>query len=399
MGHANKDKTPPPITFVKDFLNRHGNKACQIKKVRTDQGGELWRSQKFKDMIHESGFICEPTGAGDPAQNGKAEAPNKSLARMMRAMLYNAGLSSKYWSYALVHAIYVKNRTPHFCHSFKKSPYEVLTGTKPNLSHLRVWGCRVVVKQPDPRKAKLDSIAREGVFLRYTATNKNIVYIDIETQQEKIGSNVRYDEANFINGSINPGGTALRQAGRGYEKCTTETEHAANKQANAKQETQITTSHPTPLSRVKIMKRHPQAHMPVRATKASAGLDISTYESISIEPGETKAIPTGISMSLPPNTYGKLLPRSGNTIKKNIDVKAGVIDADYTGEIKVILHNFGNNTQSFSAGDKIAQLVIEKIDMATPIEWSKDIPCTERGERGFGSSTESLEKQQFLRSN
>ena len=82
----------PPLEYVRDFLQKHGNQNCQIKKVRTDQGGELWKNSSFKTMIHESGYICEPTGAGDPAQNGRAEAPNKSLARMMRAMLYNASL-------------------------------------------------------------------------------------------------------------------------------------------------------------------------------------------------------------------------------------------------------------------------------------------------------------------
>jgi len=95
----------PPLEFVKDFLSKHGDNKCKIKVVRTDQGGELWKSNKFKEVIRESTFPAEPTGADDPAQNGKVERPNQTLARMMRSMLYTAGLGSEFWSYAIQHAI------------------------------------------------------------------------------------------------------------------------------------------------------------------------------------------------------------------------------------------------------------------------------------------------------
>ena len=223
-----------------------------------------------------------------------------------------------------------------------------------------------MVKQPNPRPAKLDSIAREGIFLRYTATDKNIVYIDIETHQEKIGSHVKYDEANFLTGSMNPGAQALRQAGN---QTTTSTPSSSNDS--------------TP---IQFVKHHPDAILPSRATKASAGLDIATYQDIQIPPGALIKASTGISVALPTNTCGRLLPRSGNTVKKQVDVKAGVIDADYTGELQVLLHNFGEQTQHFQAGDNIAQLVIESINMSTPTAWTDNIPQTERGSNGFGSS-------------
>ena len=84
-------------------------------------------------------------------------------------------------------------------------------------------------------------------------------------------------------------------------------------------------------------------------------------------------------MALPQNTCGRLLPCSGNTINKQVDVKAGVIDADITGEMKVLLHKFGEKTQNFCTGDKIAQLVVESIHMSTPRKWTESIPQTERG--------------------
>ena len=358
----------PPLEYVRDFLQKNSNKKCQIKRVRTDQGGELWKSSKFKTMIHNSGFICEPTAAGDPAQNGRAEAPNKFLARMLRGMLYNASLSSKYWSYALTHAVYVKNRLPHSRHKFQMSPYEAWTGTKPNLSLLRVWGCRVTVKQPNPRSAKLDSIAREGIFLRYTATDKNIVYIDLESHQEKIGSHVVYDEANFVDGSVNPGGVALKHAGAPTSIKSKPT-LVPTSQPVLSPPQQVAQHHQfqsTKSDSLQIMKTHPDAVLPYRATQGSAGLDITTFIDFSIKPKELKPIPTGLAISLPPSTCGKLMSRSGNTLHKNIEVKGGLIDADYTGEIQVLLYNFGDTLQSFKQGDKIAQLVIETIHMQSP---------------------------------
>ena len=365
-----QDKTPP-IEFIKDFLSKNGNPRCPIKRVRTDQGGELWKSQMFKSAIKEAGFLCEPTGAGDPSQNGRAEAPNKTLARMIRSMLYSAALGSEYWSYALLHAVYIKNRLPHARHKFKKTPYEVWTGTKPNLSLLRVWGCRVMVKQPNPRTAKLDTIAREGLFMRYTATDKNIVYLDIESRQELIGSHVKFDEANFIDGSQNPGAIALRQAS--IHSNSTSTKYQSIQYNSSTSDT------------IEAVKMNPKAILPTRATTGSAGLDLTTIHPIEIKPKHLLAVSTGIALKFPPNTYGRILPRSGNTVHKHIDVKAGVIDQDYTGEIKVLLYNFGDTIQSFSAGDRIAQLVVSKIEMSSPT-WTNTLPNTQRNSQGFGSS-------------
>ena len=108
-----------------------------------------------------------------------------------------------------------------------------------------------------------------------------------------------------------------------------------------------------------VVKLHPGAQLLTRATAASAGLDIATYQNIILQPGEIQKVSTGISISLPHRTCGRLIGRSRNTINKMIDVKGGLIDADYTGEIKVLLHNFGTQPQHFHKGDRIAQLVME----------------------------------------
>jgi dUTP pyrophosphatase len=96
-------------------------------------------------------------------------------------------------------------------------------------------------------------------------------------------------------------------------------------------------------------------------------------------------IPTGIAIKVPPGTYGRIAPRSGITVKHNVHVGAGVIDSDYTGEIKVVLCNNGKNAVTFGAFERIAQLVLEKIEIAEVHE-VLELGETGRGSGGFGST-------------
>ena len=96
-------------------------------------------------------------------------------------------------------------------------------------------------------------------------------------------------------------------------------------------------------------------------------------------------VSTGIAATVPIGCYGRIAPRSGLAVKNGIQTGAGVIDPDYTGELKVILFNHGHETFHIKPGDKIAQLIVERCE--TPaIEIVDEIASTERGERGFGSS-------------
>ena len=378
----------PPIEFVRSFLNTHKDRNCSLIKVRTDQGGELWGSHDFQEVIQESKCVLEPTGAGDPAQNGKAEAPNKTYGKMMRSMLDNAGLGPEFWSYALLHAVYVKNRLPHSSHQMRKSPYEAYSGIKPNLSLLRVWGCRVIVKDPQLRKAKLDSNTSRGIFLRYTATDKNIVFLDVDTNMEKIASHVVFDEANYSIGSNTPGSKILKELG------TKDTQLSTSKTANDTQlstsktakDTQLSTSKTENYNTIKVKKLHENAKIPIRANATAAGMDLFTPEPFDIDGQSMKMVRTGFAISMPHDVYGRLAPRSGLTVKKNIDVRAGVVDSDYRGEVVVVLQNMGKEPQRFQAGDKIAQLILEKISDAKVTEWSTELDDTCRGEDGFGST-------------
>ena len=103
--------------------------------------------------------------------------------------------------------------------------------------------------------------------------------------------------------------------------------------------------------------------------------------------GKSK-IPTGISVQLPHNTYGRIAPRSGLTWNKFLDVGAGVVDEDYRGEILVILFNFSKENVTIKNGDKIAQLIVERImpTEAVVYEPDQDLSETKRGGKGFGST-------------
>ena len=90
-------------------------------------------------------------------------------------------------------------------------------------------------------------------------------------------------------------------------------------------------------------------------------------------------------MACPEGTYGRVAPRSGLALKHSIDVGAGVIDADYRGEVGVILFNFGTKDFEIKEGDRIAQLVLEKIELSEVLE-VQELDETVRGEGGFGST-------------
>lgn len=105
-----------------------------------------------------------------------------------------------------------------------------------------------------------------------------------------------------------------------------------------------------------------------------------------IIPAQGKAlIATDLSIAVPIGTYGRVAPRSGLAVKHFLDVGAGVVDADYRGPLGIVMFNFGKNDYEVKKGDRIAQLVLEKIVMADVAE-VEDLDDTERGAGGFGST-------------
>jgi len=112
---------------------------------------------------------------------------------------------------------------------------------------------------------------------------------------------------------------------------------------------------------VKVKKLDPQAKILTRGSAQAAGHDLYANESKTIPARGQEVVQTGISIKSPRGTYRRIAPRSGMSVKHQIAVNAGVIDSDYTGEIKVVLANMGNQDYQVKNGDRIAQLITEKV--------------------------------------
>jgi len=138
-----------------------------------------------------------------------------------------------------------------------------------------------------------------------------------------------------------------------------------------------------------FVSRKDGALLPQYATDASSGLDLCAFldEALTMKPLERLLIPTGIFISIPKGFEAEIRPRSGVAYKYGVTVlnTPGTIDADYRGEIKVILINLGTEPFVIRNGDRIAQMVFKSV---TQIDWKlvDVLPETERGEGGFGST-------------
>ena len=141
------------------------------------------------------------------------------------------------------------------------------------------------------------------------------------------------------------------------------------------------------MQRFLVKKLSERATLPTRQTRMAAGYDLSSAMDI-IVPARGKAIVnTDIAVVIPDGHYGRIAPRSSLAVIYNIGVGAGVIDADFRGNICVVLFNHGSNDVKIYQGDRIAQLILEKI--STPdVEEIADVelPVTARGSGGFGST-------------
>ena len=128
------------------------------------------------------------------------------------------------------------------------------------------------------------------------------------------------------------------------------------------------------------------ACLPTRGSDGAVGYDLYSSEAATVPCQAGRAlVGTGIALSIPDGLYGRVAPRSGLAVKHCINVGAGVIDPDYTGEIKVVLFNHGEKDFEIKKGDRIAQLVLERCE-TPPIEEISIVEDTERGSGGFGST-------------
>ena len=137
-----------------------------------------------------------------------------------------------------------------------------------------------------------------------------------------------------------------------------------------------------------IQRVRPDAVVPSRAYAGDAGVDLAAIERIELGPGERAVVPTGLAVAIPDGYAGFVQPRSGLASRHGITIvnTPGLVDSGYRGELMVVLHNTDRD-EAFvvEAGMRIAQLVVLPIPEVELVE-VEELPATERGGRGFGSS-------------
>jgi dUTP diphosphatase len=127
--------------------------------------------------------------------------------------------------------------------------------------------------------------------------------------------------------------------------------------------------------------------LPTYARDGDAGLDLHAATDVALAPGARVLVPTGLALAIPPGFAGFVLPRSGLALRHGVTLlnTPGLIDAGYRGEVQVLLVNLGDTPVKLSRGDRIAQLVVQRIERValTPVA---ELPPTTRGTGGFGST-------------
>ncbi|MDR3559651.1 MAG: dUTP diphosphatase [Candidatus Pacebacteria bacterium] len=137
--------------------------------------------------------------------------------------------------------------------------------------------------------------------------------------------------------------------------------------------------------KVLVKKLHTDAEMPKFALPGDAGMDLHSIENVIIEPGKRYACGTGVAMEIPEGYAGLIWDKSGIAAKFGIETLGGVIDSGYRGEVKVILVNLGQEDYKIEKGDKVAQILIQKI-YNPEIEEVSALDDSQRGAGGFGST-------------
>ena len=138
-----------------------------------------------------------------------------------------------------------------------------------------------------------------------------------------------------------------------------------------------------------VKKLSDKARVPTRGSSGAAGYDLYSAKTMLIRPHSRAIVPTDISIKIPCGAYGRVAPRSGLAVNYFIDVGAGVVDRDYRGPLGVVLFNFADTDFEIKQGDRIAQLIVEKIH-TDGIREVSELDYTDRGSCGFGSTDKSV---------
>jgi dUTP pyrophosphatase len=136
---------------------------------------------------------------------------------------------------------------------------------------------------------------------------------------------------------------------------------------------------------LKVKKLHKNAIVPTKANLTDAGYDLYALDGAILQKHTHQLVKTGVSLEIPEGYVGLIWPRSGLSYKHGLDVFAGVIDSGYRGDVGVILYNSQYNSYTIEAGDRIAQIIFQKVESFDLIE-TENLDSSQRGLGGFGSS-------------
>ena len=139
--------------------------------------------------------------------------------------------------------------------------------------------------------------------------------------------------------------------------------------------------------RLEVRRLDPEVPLPAYAHEGDAGLDLASAEDRVLEPGERGAVATGLAIAVPDGWVGLVHPRSGLSLRQGLTVvnAPGTIDAGYRGELKVLLVNLGDEPVRIRRGDRVAQLLLQRVGRAEVVE-VEELGRTRRGAGGFGST-------------
>lgn len=175
-------------SYVRLVENKFGRKP---RIIRSDRGGEFV-NKELKRFYSDEGIEMQLTAGYAPEQNGVAERRNRYLQEMAMCMLLDAGLEKQYWGEAIAAAAYIQNRLPS--RTVGKTPFELWSGQKPDVSHLKVFGCQAFVHVPDAKRGKMESKAEKLIFVGYDSGSKAYRFLNKQKNKITVSRDARFLE-------------------------------------------------------------------------------------------------------------------------------------------------------------------------------------------------------------
>ncbi|KAK8690320.1 hypothetical protein V6N13_089014 [Hibiscus sabdariffa] len=189
--------------FKNEVQNQHGK---SIKALRSDRGGE-YLSQDFDELLIECGIVSQLTPPGTPQWNGVSERRNRTLLDMVRSMMSHTDLPTSFWGYALETAAFTLNRVPS--KSVQKTPHEMWTGRRPNMSFMRVLGCQAYVKHQ--MSTKLEPKSQKCTFVGYPKETKGYYFYNSKENKMFVARTGVFLEKEFLSNKGNGRNIELKE--------------------------------------------------------------------------------------------------------------------------------------------------------------------------------------------